>query len=123
MPKYLSFLCTQVILLPSYGLSAPSVPLAPLQPLKLPHPQAIAVHLAAESAQYWRGIELLAQARLLQPCPSLDVVLNAEREHQGAVTMELIQVGKQECWEQHWGCSEHYKQRFELSCIGKSTPW
>jgi hypothetical protein len=88
-----SSLLHQVILLPSFGLSAPSVPLAPLQPLKLTHPRAVAVHLAAESAQYWRGLELLAQAPLLQLCPSLDVVLNADKDHQGAVTMDLIQVG------------------------------
>jgi hypothetical protein len=74
MPPGVSRLCAdvQVLLLPNLGVQLPTVSAAPLQPLKLTHASSLAVYVAHEAAQYWRGLELLAQAPLLQPCATLD---------------------------------------------------
>ncbi|GBF91413.1 hypothetical protein Rsub_04153 [Raphidocelis subcapitata] len=74
----------KVILLPSFGLEARRPQPPALQPLKLTHPSPLLAHMAIESAAYWRGLELLSDTRLLQPCASLDFVLDAEADHPGA---------------------------------------
>lgn len=83
----------QVLLLPDYGLEAPSARPRPLQPLKLPDPEPLLVHLAAESAAYWGGLQQLSGAsNLLAPQQSLDVVLDPDRDHSGALGFSKLQV-------------------------------
>lgn len=82
----------QVLLLSDYGLSAPTPLPRPLQPLKLPDPDPLLTHLAAESAAYWGGLQQLTGAPLLAGQQSLDVLLDPERDHAGATGFSKLQV-------------------------------
>lgn len=82
----------QVLLLSDYGLSAPTPRARPLQPLHLPDPDPLLTHLAAEAAAYWGGLQALTGAPLLAAQQSLDVVLDPERDHAGAVGFSKLQV-------------------------------
>jgi hypothetical protein len=90
----------QVLVLPDYGLATPSSAGQPrrLQPLKLPDADPLLVHLAAESAPYWRGLEVLSGASILQlqdsssSSGSADLVLDPEGDHAGAVGFAQLQV-------------------------------
>jgi hypothetical protein len=84
----------QVLVLPSYGLStaAAPVPRHPLQcPVKLTDTDPLLVYLAAESAAYWRGLEMQASCTLLSQQPTLDVVQHPDRDHPGAVGFSKLQ--------------------------------
>lgn len=83
----------QVLLLPDYGLSASTPRPRPLQPLRLPDPDPLLTHLAAESAAYWGGLQVLSGAPLLAGQQSLDIVLDPERDHAGAEGFSKLQVG------------------------------
>jgi hypothetical protein len=94
----LSYFQLQVLLLSDYGLSAPTPRARPLQPLHLPDPDPLLTHLAAESAAYWGGLQALTGAPLLAAQQSLDVVLDPERDHAGALGFSKLQV-----WFSLWG--------------------
>jgi len=83
---------TQVLLLPDYGLAAATPKPRPLQPLKLPDPDPLLTHLAAESAAYWGGLQALSGTHLLAEQQSLDVVLDPELDHPGALGFSLLEV-------------------------------
>lgn len=92
-------LLCQVVLLPSFGLSAPATEDNTTQPLKLTDTDPLLVHLTAEAAAYWRGLELLAGSPLLSAHNTCDVVLNPETDHPGAQGFSLLQVGLDDaCW-------------------------
>eukprot|EP00877_Chromochloris_zofingiensis_P009874 jgi/Chrzof1/513/Cz01g18170.t1 len=80
----------KVILLPSFGLSAATPGRARRQPLKLTDVADISMHLNSESAQYWRGLELLTQASFLKACSSIDFAVDADGDHPGAVALEKL---------------------------------
>jgi hypothetical protein len=61
----------QVILLEDYGLELQPRPRPVPQPLVLMHTQQLQVHLAKESAAYWRGLEISSGAAMLRACPAL----------------------------------------------------
>jgi hypothetical protein len=82
----------QVLLLPDYGLHAPIPRARPLQPLHLPDPDPLLTHLAAESAAYWGGLQALTGAPLLAAQQSLDVVLDPDWDHAGALGFSKLQV-------------------------------
>lgn len=91
-PCRAALLSAQVLLLSDYGLSAPTPRPRPLQPLKLPDPDPLLTHLAAESAAYWGGLQQLTGAPLLAGQQSLDVLLDPERDHAGATGFSKLQV-------------------------------
>ncbi|KAF8071098.1 hypothetical protein HT031_001180 [Scenedesmus sp. PABB004] len=81
----------KVLLLPDFGLAARTPPPAALHALRLPDADPLLVHLASESAAYWRGLELLAGAPLLSRHASCDAVLDADRDHPGAEGFAKLQ--------------------------------
>ncbi|KAI8464098.1 MAG: hypothetical protein J3K34DRAFT_526476 [Monoraphidium minutum] len=80
----------KVILLPSFGLDVPAPAPAALQPLKITHTSPLLAHLSVEAAAYWRGLEVVSDCRLLQPCPSLDIVFDPDRDHAGAAAFAAL---------------------------------
>ncbi|MEW5303448.1 MAG: hypothetical protein WDW36_006136 [Sanguina aurantia] len=78
----------RVVLIPNLGFpktatSASTV----LRPLHIPHPKPELAHLAAESAAYWRGLQTQCPSnKMMWPCSSLDVGLNAS----GSTTQEAM---------------------------------
>lgn len=81
-----------MLLLPDYGLAAATPKPRPLQPLKLPDPDPLLAHLATESAAYWGGLQALSGTPLLAEQQSLDVVLDPELDHPGALGFSLLEV-------------------------------
>lgn len=82
----------QVLLLQDYGLSAVNPQGSRLQPIKLTDSDPLLVHLASESAAYWRGLELLAGSPLMSPHATCDLVLQPGRDHPGAEAFAKLQV-------------------------------
>ncbi len=54
-----------------YGLELQPRPRPAPEPLVLMHTQQLLVHLAKESAAYWRGLEVMSGAAMLRACPAL----------------------------------------------------
>jgi hypothetical protein len=61
----------QVILVEDYGLEVQPRPRPNPQPLVLMNSQRLLVHLAKESAAYWRGLEMTSGASMLRTCPAV----------------------------------------------------